>query len=49
MSSLALILSQFVGRTVVDKTELSSRYDFTLEYAPKRTGRGRDGEVVNPP
>jgi uncharacterized protein (TIGR03435 family) len=46
MSSLALILSQLVGRTVLDKTELSSRYDFTLEYAPERTGRGRDGEAL---
>lgn len=43
MSSLALILSQIVGRTVADKTGLGGRYNFTLEYAPERTGSGRDG------
>jgi len=41
MASLALILSQQVGRTVVDKTGLSGRYDFTLEYALEPNGRGR--------
>ncbi len=41
MASLALILSQQVGRTVTDKTGLTGRYDFTLEYALEPNGRGR--------
>ena len=40
MSVLALILSQATDRTVVDKTGLVGRYDFSLEYAPERLGRG---------
>jgi uncharacterized protein (TIGR03435 family) len=40
MSVLTLILSQSLGRTVVDKTGLSGRYDFSLEYARDRVGRG---------
>jgi uncharacterized protein (TIGR03435 family) len=40
LSTLTLILSQQVGRTVVDKTGLTGRYDFSLEYAIDRTGRG---------
>jgi uncharacterized protein (TIGR03435 family) len=40
MSVLTLILSQLVGRPVVDKTGLSGRYDFSLEYTPERVGRG---------
>jgi uncharacterized protein (TIGR03435 family) len=40
MSVLSLVLSQVLGRTVVDKTGLSGRYDFSLEYMPERVGRG---------
>jgi uncharacterized protein (TIGR03435 family) len=40
MATLTLILSQEVGRKVVDKTGLSGRYDFTLEYSLERAGRG---------
>jgi uncharacterized protein (TIGR03435 family) len=41
MATLTLILSQQEGRTVVDKTGLNGRYDFTLEYALEPSGRGR--------
>jgi uncharacterized protein (TIGR03435 family) len=44
MSRLTLVLSQLVGRIVVDETALTGRYDFTLEYAPENTGRGGEGE-----
>jgi uncharacterized protein (TIGR03435 family) len=40
LSPLSLVLSQQVGRTVVDKTGLSGRYDFSLQYALERTARG---------
>jgi uncharacterized protein (TIGR03435 family) len=40
MSTLTLILSQQLDRPVVDKTALNGRYDFTLEYARERVGRG---------
>ena len=41
MATLTLILSQQVGRTVVDKTGLNGRYDFTLEYGLEPNVRGR--------
>jgi uncharacterized protein (TIGR03435 family) len=44
ISTLTLILSQQVGRTVVDKTGLSGRYEFTLEYGLERAGGGRSEE-----
>ena len=40
MSTFALILSQQLGRTVVDKTALKGQYDFTLEYTAEQVGRG---------
>jgi uncharacterized protein (TIGR03435 family) len=40
MPSLTLVLSQQLDRPVVDKTGLTGRYDFSLEYALERTGRG---------
>jgi uncharacterized protein (TIGR03435 family) len=40
MSTLTVVLSQQVGRTVVDKTGLKGRYDFSLEYERRRAGRG---------
>jgi bla regulator protein BlaR1 len=49
MSTLTLVLSQQLDRPVVDKTELNSRYDFTLEYARERAGRGvAEGREVAP-
>ena len=40
VSVLALILSQQLGREVVDKTGLNGRYDFSLEYTSERAGIG---------
>jgi uncharacterized protein (TIGR03435 family) len=40
MPSLTLVLSQQLDRPVVDKTGLTGRYVFSLEYALERTGRG---------
>lgn len=40
MSGLTLVFSQQLDRPVVDKTGLTGRYDFALEYAPERPGRG---------
>ncbi len=34
MSSVAQILNQQLGRTVIDKTGLKGKYDFTLKFAP---------------
>jgi uncharacterized protein (TIGR03435 family) len=47
MATLTLILSQVVGRTVVDKTGLTGRYDFTLQYTPERARR--EGEAASNP
>jgi uncharacterized protein (TIGR03435 family) len=51
MATLTLILSQQVGRTVVDKTGLQGKYDFSLAYEREQAGRGgADGSesAVNP-
>jgi uncharacterized protein (TIGR03435 family) len=40
ISTLVLVLSQQVGRTVIDKTGLKGRYDFSLAYERGRSGRG---------
>lgn len=37
MTSLAATLPRFVGRPVVDLTELTARYDFDLEFSPDDT------------
>jgi len=47
MSNLIGVLSQVTGRKVLDRTGLSSRYDFTLSYAPD-SGSGRAGSNVSP-
>ena len=39
ISTLTLVLSQQVGRFVIDKTQLKGRYDFTLEYERERPVR----------
>ncbi len=40
MQGLAQVLSQQLDRPVVDKTSLTGHYDFSLEFAPERAGRG---------
>jgi uncharacterized protein (TIGR03435 family) len=40
VTALATQLSQVVGRSVIDKTELSGNYDFKLEWTPDESGRG---------
>jgi uncharacterized protein (TIGR03435 family) len=50
LSALVLILSQQVGRTVLDKTGLSGRYDFTWQFNQNATpGGGRGGPAGGPP
>lgn len=45
MQFLAQVLSQQLGRTVVDKTGLTGNYDFTLEWTPDQAqGGGFPGE-----
>jgi bla regulator protein BlaR1 len=48
MTFLAQVLSQQVGRTVVDKTGLNGRYDFTLKWTPD-IGRGQMAGAGGPP
>lgn len=44
LSALIQILSQQAGRTVLDKTGLTGRYDFTWQFNPgANTGGGRGG------
>jgi uncharacterized protein (TIGR03435 family) len=40
MAALANQLSQVLGRSVIDKTELNGNYDFKLEWTPDESGRG---------
>jgi uncharacterized protein (TIGR03435 family) len=50
LSSLTLILSQQVGRTVVDETELTGRYDFTWNFNQSAApGGGRGGPAAAAP
>jgi uncharacterized protein (TIGR03435 family) len=37
LASLAMMLSQQLGRTVLDKTGLKGKYDFTLQWTPDQT------------
>jgi uncharacterized protein (TIGR03435 family) len=38
MESLARLLSQALGRTVMDQTGLKGNYDFTLQWTPEQAG-----------
>jgi uncharacterized protein (TIGR03435 family) len=50
LSSLLQVLSQQVGRTVVDKTGLTGRYDFTWSFNQSAApGGGRGGSAGGPP
>ena len=57
MSSLVRLLTQQLGRTVADKTDLTGKYDFTLKWTPdenegamlKRPDTGQPGAVSAPP
>jgi uncharacterized protein (TIGR03435 family) len=44
MTQFAQRLSGRVGRTVVDKTGLSGRFNFQLQFTPDPVGRGRSGQ-----
>lgn len=47
MASLSQLISQQIGGTVVDKTGLSGKYDFTLSFMPDSMGGGPMG--MRPP
>ena len=50
MSTLANALSGLLGRPVVDKTGLTARYDFVLEFSRDETaGRRASGGYNEPP
>ena len=40
---LVTVLSRTLGRTIVDRTGLTGKYDFTLEYAPEEGGAQQPG------
>jgi uncharacterized protein (TIGR03435 family) len=46
MEELALTLSDYTGRQVVDKTGLMGRYDFTLQFTPE-PGYGPEGRSAS--
>jgi uncharacterized protein (TIGR03435 family) len=51
MAELALTLSDYAGRQVIDKTDLAGRYDFTLKFTPEPgygpEYRGAAGRALN--
>jgi uncharacterized protein (TIGR03435 family) len=47
MTSLAQLLSQTVGRTVIDKTELPGRYDFSLRWVPDELANSSNGNIAS--
>lgn len=48
MGSLAEWLSRALGRVVIDKTDLSGEYDYTLEWTPE-PGEGGPESIGLPP
>jgi bla regulator protein blaR1 len=48
LSDLARVLSQQLGRTVIDKTGLEGDYDFTLEWAPDQGSGSPFGGPAEP-
>ncbi len=54
LSTLVMLLSQSLGRPVIDKTGLTGNYDFDLEFTPDETQRGMGpgggdkGEILPP-
>ncbi|HEY5056535.1 MAG TPA: TIGR03435 family protein [Acidobacteriaceae bacterium] len=44
LSTLPFLLSNEVGRPVMDKTGLAAKYDFTLEYAPASPATAGDAD-----
>ncbi len=54
LSTLVMLLSQSLGRPVVDKTGLTGNFDFDLEFTPDETQRGMGpgggdkGEILPP-
>ncbi len=47
ISSLALSLSQVLGRPVLDKTNLKGNYDFDLQWAPDEGQRGAFEKAIS--
>jgi uncharacterized protein (TIGR03435 family) len=45
IANLCAWLSRQVGRTVIDKTGLSSRYDFSLQFSPDSRGEDSDSSA----
>jgi uncharacterized protein (TIGR03435 family) len=43
LSILVTVLSRTLGRTIVDRTGLTGKYDFTLEYSPEEGGAQQPG------
>ncbi len=45
---LATVLGMIVGRPVLDRTNLTARYDFTLKFAPQRSAvlRAEQGAAI---
>ena len=43
LAMLVTVLSRTLGRTIVDRTGLTGKYDFTLEYAPEEGGAQQPG------
>jgi uncharacterized protein (TIGR03435 family) len=49
MEQIAGFFSQQLGSTVVDKTHLTGKYDYTLEFAPEMGGGMMGGGMMGAP